>query len=101
MDTLKILKAISNKKRLQILEWLKDPERNFPPHQEVAGFDNGVCVAFIQEKAGLSQSTTSHYLSILESAGLVIPTRLGKWTYYKRNEAAIAVFLEQMKHELG
>jgi DNA-binding transcriptional ArsR family regulator len=100
VDTFKILKAISNKKRLQILEWLKTPEAHFPPHKEVKGFGNGVCVAFIQEKAGLSQSTTSQYLAVLENAGLVIPTRLGKWTYYKRNEKAIAAFMKQMKSDL-
>lgn len=100
MKVLKVLKAIGNEKRLQILEWLKQPEQNFPPHQEVEGFEHGVCVAFIQEKAGLSQSTTSQYLAILEEAGLVIPTRIGKWTYYKRNEAAIAAFVELIKDRL-
>jgi ArsR family transcriptional regulator len=100
MQVLKILKAIGNEKRLQILDWLKQPEQNFPPHQDVDGFDQGVCVAFIQEKAGLSQSTTSQYLAILEEAGLVIPTRIGKWTYYKRNEAAITAFVEHLKVKL-
>jgi DNA-binding transcriptional ArsR family regulator len=57
-------------------------------------------LTFIQEKAGLSQSTTSQYLAVLENAGLVIPTRLGKWTYYKRNEKAIAAFMKQMKSDL-
>ena len=100
METLQILKAIGNEKRLQILEWLKNPEANFPPHQEVEGFDNGVCVAFIQQKSGLSQSTTSQYLAILEKVGLVIPTRIGKWTYYRRNEAAISAFTETIKEKL-
>jgi ArsR family transcriptional regulator len=100
VETLKILKAIGNKKRLQILEWLKEPEVHFPPHQEVEGFGDGVCVSFIQAKAGLSQSTTSQYLAILEEAGLVIPTRIGKWTYYKRDEAVISAFLEHIKDKL-
>ncbi|MCB0195349.1 MAG: helix-turn-helix transcriptional regulator [Anaerolineae bacterium] len=100
MEILQILKAIGNEKRLQILEWLKEPEKNFPPHQEVDGFDNGVCVAFIQQKSGLSQSTTSQYMAILERAGLVIPTRIGRWTYYRRNEEAIAVFVDHMKEKL-
>jgi DNA-binding transcriptional ArsR family regulator len=97
---LQILKAIGNEKRLQILEWLKDPEKNFPPHQEVEDFDNGVCVAFIQQKSGLSQSATSQYMAMLERAGLVIPTRIGKWTYYRRNEAAISAFIEYIKEKL-
>ena len=83
-----------------MLEWLKEPEAHFPPHQEVEGFSHGVCVAFIQHKAGLSQSTTSQYLAILEEAGLVIPTRIGKWTYYKRNETVIAAFLQAIQKKL-
>lgn len=100
METLKILKALGNAHRLQILEWLKAPEAHFPPHQEMEGFGDGVCVAFIQQKLGLSQSTTSHYLAILEDAGLVIPTRIGKWTYYKRNATVIAAFLAAAHNQL-
>ncbi len=100
VDTLQILKAIDNEKRLQILSWLKEPEAHFPPHQEVEGFEQGVCVAFIQEKSGLSQSTTSQYLGILEKAGLVIPTRIGKWTYYRRNEVAVSAFIDNIREKL-
>ena len=100
METLKIFKALANEHRLQILEWLKEPEAHFPPHQEVEGFADGVCVAFIQRKTGLSQSTTSQYLAILEEAGLVIPTRIGKWTYYRRNEATLATFIEHLQINL-
>lgn len=84
---LEIFKALSNKTRLEILQWLKNPETNFP-EQVHAGFEVGVCVGEIQKKAGLTQSTVSEYLSILQRAGLVESTRLGQWTYYKRKEAA-------------
>jgi ArsR family transcriptional regulator len=100
MTSLRILKAIGNQRRLQILDWLKDPESHFPPHKDVDGFEQGVCVAFIQQKSGLSQSTTSQYLAMLEQAGLVIATRIGKWTYYRRNEAAIATFTRQLEEQL-
>ena len=94
IDELQIFKALSNPTRLEILRWLKSPEEHFPPHQEVEGFEHGVCVAFIQAKTGLSQSATSQYMSILHQAGLVMPTRIGKWTYYRRNEQAISAFAE-------
>ena len=100
MDTIRIFKALSNPTRLKILGWLKTPERHFPPHQNVEGYEQGVCVAFIQEKAQLSQSTTSQYMIILYQAGLVIPTRIGKWTYYKRNEQMIADFIEDLQNNL-
>ncbi|WP_316752460.1 metalloregulator ArsR/SmtB family transcription factor [Pedobacter gandavensis] len=85
MKQLEIFKALSNKTRLEILLWLKDPVTNFPEHIH-AGFEAGVCVGEIQKKAGLTQSTVSEYLSILQRAGLVSSTRVGQWTYYKRNE---------------
>jgi DNA-binding transcriptional ArsR family regulator len=82
-----IFKALSNKTRLEILEWLKDPETNFPGQKEF-GYMHGVCVGQLQIKAGLTQSTVSEYLSILQRAGFVQATRVGQWTYYKRDEAA-------------
>ena len=87
MEQVDIFKALSNKTRLQMLEWLKDPETNFPSQEEY-GYSNGVCVGQLQAKAGLTQSTVSEYLSILQRAGLVQSTRVGQWTYYKRNEEA-------------
>ncbi|MGM9477573.1 ArsR/SmtB family transcription factor [Pedobacter sp. GSP4] len=89
MDQVEVFKALSNKTRLQILSWLKEPEKNFP-EQPNADFDNiGVCVGQIQIKAGLSQSTISEYLSILQRADLVCATRVGQWTYYKRNKEGL------------
>jgi len=96
-NELEVFKALANENRLRILQWLKHPEQHFPPHKEVEGFDNGVCVAFIQAKLNLSQAATSQYLTILQKAGLVIPTRIGKWTYYRRNEEALANFVDQLK----
>ena len=86
MDIIEISKVLSNETRLNILNWLKEPEKKFPKHQELGHFDDGVCVQYIGDKAGLSQSTISHYLTMMQKAGLIIPTRHGKWTYYKRNE---------------
>lgn len=85
MDYTEVFKALSNKSRLQMLEWLKEPEINFP-EQIASGFEHGVCVGQIQSKAGLTQSTVSEYLSILQRAGFIQSKRVGQWTYYKRNE---------------
>ncbi len=99
-NELEIFKALANENRLLILQWLKRPEQHFPPHKEVEGFDNGVCVAFIQAKLNLSQAATSQYLTILQKAGLLIPTRIGKWTYYRRNEEALSRFMDQLKETI-
>ena len=100
MNILKIHKALANKTRFQILQWLKNPEEIFPPHKDHGHFNDGVCGDFIKDKTGLSQSTVSHFLSVLYQADLVIPTRIGKWTYYKRNEETIKMYLKLMSTEL-
>jgi DNA-binding transcriptional ArsR family regulator len=100
MDQVEIFKALSNKTRLQILNWLKEPELNFPEQKQHAGFDNGVCVGQIQMKAGLTQSTVSEYLSVLQRAGLVRSTRVGQWTYYQRNEEAFALLTQLIQSEI-
>lgn len=85
MDQVELFKALSNKTRLLILQWLKDPEKHFPVQERDVN-EYGVCVGMIQHKTQLTQSTVSEYLSILQRAGFVESTRIGQWTYYKRNE---------------
>ncbi|MNC24981.1 DNA-binding transcriptional repressor ArsR [compost metagenome] len=92
ISPIEVFKALSNEARLQILEWLKDPKAHFGPQEGVDLIGIGVCVSQITAKLNMTQSTTSQYLSVLQRAGLVQATRLGKWTYYKRDEKA----LEQM-----
>ncbi|WP_419211683.1 ArsR/SmtB family transcription factor [Maribacter sp. X9] len=100
MNLIEINKALSNQVRVDILKWLKNPENNFPPHLELGHFDFGVCLVFIKNKANLSQSTISQYMSQLQKSGLVTSTRLGKWTYFKRNEQNIKEYINQLNKEL-
>ncbi len=104
MDYIEIFKALSNETRLNILQWLKEPEKNFPPQGGCLGepvdLQGGVCVSSIQEKANVSQSTVSNYLDILQRCGLLLSERHGKWTYYRRNEATIQALSEYIGKEL-
>ncbi len=100
MDIIEINKILSNSLRVEILNWLKSPEDHFPPHKELGHFNDGVCVQYIGEKAGISQSTVSQYLSQMQKAGLVIATRHGKWTYYKRNEKNIKEYIQVLSKTL-
>lgn len=95
IDVSEALKALDNPTRLAILAWLKEPGKNFP-EQEVDADEFGVCVSIIQERVGLSQSTVSLYLAALQRAQLVTSRRIGPWTYYKRHEKNIAVFLQKL-----
>jgi DNA-binding transcriptional ArsR family regulator len=83
------LRALANPKRLQILEWLKDPEEHFPPQVDGDLVEDGVCGLLIARKLRVSQPTASEHLRILSHAGLVRGKRIKKWTFYKRDETRI------------
>ena len=100
MDIIEVSKVLSNKTRVEILKWLKEPEKNFPPHEDLGHFNDGVCVQYIRRKAGLSQSTISHYLSMMQKTNLVSPTRHGKWTYYKRVEKTVQAYIQHLNTNL-
>lgn len=100
MEPVEIFKALSNESRLQILQWLKEPERHFVPHEGIDMRSTGVCVSQIQDKLKMTQSTASQYLSILLRAGLIKTERIGKYTYYKRDEDAIDKIVNSLKKEV-
>ncbi|HXG64493.1 MAG TPA: metalloregulator ArsR/SmtB family transcription factor [Blastocatellia bacterium] len=83
------IQALANERRLQILEWLKDPAAHFPPQADGDLVRDGVCGVFIAEKLGVSQPTASEHLKILTQAGFVRPKRIKQWTFYKRDEGRI------------
>ncbi len=90
-ELVRALRALSNPVRLQLLSWLREPERHFSLEGAIADpAEVGVCVSHIQAKVGLAQSTVSAYMAELERAGLVRSTRVGKWTHYKRDEQRVA-----------
>ncbi|CAH0183912.1 HTH-type transcriptional repressor CzrA [Peribacillus simplex] len=100
MKTIEIFKALSNESRLQILQWLKAPELHFTPHEGIDMKETGVCVSQITEKLNMTQSTASQYLSMLLRAGLIKTERIGKFTYYKRDEDAISKITDFLKEEV-
>ena len=96
MNIIKILQIISNETRLDILQWLGNPALYFKELARSVGEEAinemGVCVGALQKKSGLSQSTISQYMALMESVELVISKRQGKWTYYSRNEKVLTEF---------
>ena len=82
-------KALASDRRLQILEWLKDPERHFRPQVDGDLVKDGVCGVLIAEKLGVSQPTVSEHLKVLTQAGLLRSKRIKQWTFYKRDEESI------------
>ncbi|WP_281885882.1 helix-turn-helix transcriptional regulator [Paenibacillus sp. YYML68] len=100
MEPIEIFKALSNESRLQILNWLKEPEKHFTPHEGVDMRKTGVCVSQVTEKLNMTQSTASQYLTILLRAGLIKTERNGKYTYYKRDEEKIREIGAFLQYEL-
>lgn len=85
-----ILKALANDRRLEIMNWLKDPTAHFPPQVEGDLVKDGVCGLFIADKLGVSQPTASEHLRILTAAGVIRGKRIKQWTFYKRDERRIS-----------
>ena len=83
------MRAVSNQSRLLILQWLKNPKRNFPPQVDGCLIKDGVCGLLIARKLRISQPTVSEHLRILTQAKLLTSKRIKKWTFYKRNEKRI------------
>jgi DNA-binding transcriptional ArsR family regulator len=100
MQQLDALKALANERRLQILEWLKDPRAHFPPQSDGDLVRDGVCSQFIAEKLGITQATLSEHMRVLVHAGLVKPTRIKQWTFYKRDEERIVALKKALAQKL-
>src|SRR3954469_18962756 len=90
-ETADALRALANDKRLQILEWLKDPRSHFRKQVDGDLVDDGVCTVLIAEKLGVSQPTVSEHLKVLSQAGLIRGKRIKQWTFYKRDETSISM----------
>lgn len=100
MPIVEALKALGNERRLQILDWLKDPRAHFREQVDGDLVGDGVCGLLIAEKLGVSQPTLSEHMRVLVAAGLVVPKRIKQWTFYRRDEAAIAALKRVLAAEI-
>ena len=95
-----VLAALASQKRLQVLQWLKDPVAHFPPQRDGDLIEDGVCVVFIARKLGVAQPTATTHLQALARAGLVTAKRIGQWTFYRRDEDAIGAMKRSIAADL-
>jgi ArsR family transcriptional regulator len=95
-----LFRALANDRRLLILHWLKDPRAHFRPQVDGDLVKDGVCGVFIAEKLGISQPTLSEHMKVLVQSGLVIPTRIKQWTFYRRNEERVREAKKTMQGSL-
>ena len=78
-DDAKIFKALSDEHRIAVMDMLISGEK---------------CACELLEALNIGQSTLSHHMRILCDAGLVIPRKEGKWTYYSLSKAGISKLAE-------
>ena len=100
MTIAKAARALANERRIEILEWLKDPVAHFRPQVDGDLVTDGVCGLLIAEKLGVSQPTASEHLKILTQAGLLQPKRIKQWIFYKRDEHQISQLKKLISKEL-
>ncbi|WP_296957297.1 helix-turn-helix transcriptional regulator [uncultured Dialister sp.] len=74
IDTAKILKAISDPKRLKIVDMLSCREQ---------------CAGKLQQAFCVTQPTLSHDMKVLVESGLILDRRNGKNIYYSLNPEAL------------
>ena len=91
-----VWKALANDRRLQILEWLKDPVAHFPPQTAGDLVKDGVCGIFIADKLGISQATLSAHMKLLCDAQLVRGKRVRQWTFYRRRKKRLQRLTKQV-----
>jgi ArsR family transcriptional regulator len=90
MSDADLFRALGNERRLQILGWLRDPVAHFPPQRDGDLVEDGVCGQFIADKLGISASTLSEHMRVLQASGLVSAKRIRQWTFYRRDNETFA-----------
>jgi DNA-binding transcriptional ArsR family regulator len=100
MDRDAVFRALANRNRLRIFEWLKNPRRHFPPQTDGDLVKDGVCGLLIARKLRVSHPTASEHLKILTQTGLIRGKRIKQWTFYKRKEAEIRAWKRSLLAEL-
>ena len=90
MQEVDVIKALANSRRLQILDWLKDPVAHFPPQVDGDLLQDGVCAVLISEKLAISPATLSEHMRVLTQARLVHAKRIKQWIFYRRDEERIS-----------
>ena len=100
LDISGALRALANERRLQVLDWLKDPRAHFREQIDGDLVDDGVCGLLIAEKLGVSQPTVTEHMKLLVEIGAVRAKRIKQWTFYKRDEERILAIKSAITEEV-
>ncbi|WP_046592314.1 helix-turn-helix domain-containing protein [Streptomyces mangrovisoli] len=78
------------RRRLTILEWLKDPATHFPPQPPGDLPADGVTAGAIAAKLGVPLALVETDLRLLVAVGVLRVRRIRRRAYYRRDEVRIA-----------
>jgi len=85
-----MLRTSVSEKRLDILEWLKDPAAHFPPQPHGDPVEDGVTAEAVAAKLGVPRAVAGTHLDLLADIGLLQTRRIRRRTYYRRDEVRVA-----------
>ena len=92
---------MASESRLRILRLLAEPQKHFGQQWSADPGEFGVCMTLIAEALSVTQPTASRHLDILRQAGFMTVQKHLKWSYCKRDEAAISNYLNWLTAELS
>lgn len=95
------IKAMASEQRLRILRLLAEPDKHFGHQWSADAVEFGVCMTLIADALAVAQPTASRHLDILKQAGFITVQRHLKWSYCKRDEAAISDYLDWLGREIS
>lgn len=78
----KVSKALSDKNRLKILNFLSDGQRN---------------VSDVADKLNVEENLASHHLRVLSALGFLKNDKKGREVFYKINETKFITLLKDLK----
>ncbi|MDF3145317.1 MULTISPECIES: ArsR family transcriptional regulator [unclassified Streptomyces] len=85
-----MLRTSVSARRLDILEWLKDPATHFPEQGEADPVEDGVTADAVAAKFGVPRPVAETHLGLLVGIGLLRTKRIRRRLYYRRDEMRIA-----------
>ncbi|NUP17013.1 MAG: ArsR family transcriptional regulator [Streptomyces sp.] len=77
-------------RRLDILEWLKDPVAHFPAQRQGDPAEDGVTADAVAAKLGVPLRLAETDLGLLVDIGLLRTQRIRRRLHYRRDEMRIA-----------